>query len=237
VPVTPATPQTATAACVPDSAARRRRGPRRAGGRPPRTARITSAPGRSPAGARTWTATAKGLPAVLAACMAAGCSPGLGPGPVPAARPATPAPSAPATVTTPGGAVPVQVIDAYNGMWRAYAAAARTAGYQPGPLSHYAAGDALMMLTRSLYDDARHGIVTRGAPVLSPQVTSISPAGAPDAAAVTDCASDSGWRQYTRAGAPAPGPPAGRHRIYARLRLFSPVWKVTYLVVEKAGTC
>ena len=235
MPVTPNAPQNPAPACVPDSAAGAPRGPRHAGGQP-RTGHIACTPSRSPAAASTWTATAKGLPAVLAACMAAGCSPGPA-WPAAAARPVTASPSPLATVTAPGGAVRAQVIDAYDGMWRAYAAAARTAGYQPGPLSHYAAGDALMILTRSLYDDSRHGIVLRGTPVLSPQVTSMSPAGDPDASTVTDCASDSGWRQYTKAGKPAPGAPAGRHRIYAQLRLFGSVWKVTYLVVVKAGTC
>ena len=51
-------------------------------------------------------------------------------------------------------------------MWHAYATAARTADYQPGALSQYAAGDALMILTRSLYDNHQHGVVLRGGPVL-----------------------------------------------------------------------
>jgi hypothetical protein len=122
-------------------------------------------------------------------------------------------------------------------MWQAYVVAARTSDYQPGSLSQYAAGNALSVLTRSLYDDSKDGVVLRGAPVLSPAVTSVTPSGDPDAAAVADCASDTGWRQYTTAGKPVAGAPAGKHRITAQLRLFSSVWKVTYLVVEKAGTC
>lgn len=122
-------------------------------------------------------------------------------------------------------------------MWHAYAAAARTADYQTGALSQYAAGDALMILTRSLYDNHRHGVVLRGAPVLHPRVTGMTPAGSPDSSSVTDCANDSRWRQYTTSGQPASGAPVGRHRIYAQLRLFSSAWKVTSLVVEKVGTC
>jgi hypothetical protein len=122
-------------------------------------------------------------------------------------------------------------------MWHAYAVAARTADYQAGALSRYAAGDALMILTRSLYEDHRHGVVLRGAPALHPRVTGMTPAVHPDSSSVTDCASDSRWRQYTTSGRAAGGAPTGRHRIYAQLRLFTSVWKVTYLVVEKAGTC
>jgi hypothetical protein len=130
-----------------------------------------------------------------------------------------------------------QILDAYTGMWHAYAIAARTADYQTGALSQYAAGDALMILTRSLYDNHQHGVVLRGAPALHPRVAGMTPAGHPDSSSVTDCADDSRWRQYTTSGQPASGAPAGRHRIYAQLRLFSSVWKVTNLVVEKAGTC
>jgi len=122
-------------------------------------------------------------------------------------------------------------------MWHAYATAARTADYQTGALAEYAAGDALMILTRSLYDDHLHGVVLRGTPVFDPRVTSMTPAASPASSWLTDCADDTRWRQYTTSGKPAGGAPAGRHRIYARLRLFGPAWKVTYLVVQKAGTC
>lgn len=136
----------------------------------------------------------------------------------------------------PGGPR-AQILDAYTAMWHAYAAAARTADYRTGALSQYAAGNALMILTRSLYDNHQRGLVLRGAPALDPRVTGMTPAGNPERSSVSDCADDSRWRQYTTSGQPASGAPAGRHRIYAQLRLFSSVWKVTSLVVEKAGTC
>ncbi len=129
------------------------------------------------------------------------------------------------------------ILNAYTGMWHAYAVAARTAGYQASSLSQYAAGDALMVLTRALLNDQQQGVVLRGAPVLDPQVTAMTPASGPDSSSVTDCADDSQWLQYTTTGQPASGAPAGRHRIYAQLQLFGQVWKVTGLVVEAAGTC
>ena len=122
-------------------------------------------------------------------------------------------------------------------MWRAYAAAASVADYQSGTLSRYAAGDALQVLTRSLYDDHQQGTVLRGAPVLDPRVTGMVPPGSPDRSSVTDCADDSRWLQYTTAGKAVPGAAAGRHRIEATLQLLGATWKVTYLVVQKAGTC
>jgi hypothetical protein len=176
--------------------------------------------------------------AAVVGCVAAGVagcggSPAGHPSPVSSATPAASAPGSTLAPRDPRS----QILGVYTRMWRAYAAAARTADYQPGVLSQYAAGDALMVLTRSLYDDHQHGVVLRGAPVLGPRVTGMTPAGNPVSSAVTDCADDSRWLQYTKSGQPASGAPVGRHRIYAQLRLFSSVWKVTNLVVEKAGTC
>jgi hypothetical protein len=172
----------------------------------------------------------------LAGCLAAaaaGC----------AASPASHAPPSPSmspsvAASTAAPADPrTQILGAYTGMWHAYAIAARTADYQSGALSQFAAGDALMILTRALYDDRQHGVVLRGTPAFAPRVTSMTPAASPDSSWVTDCADDSRWRQYTTSGQPVSGAPAGRHRVYAQLRLFGPAWKVTTLVVEKAGTC
>jgi hypothetical protein len=180
----------------------------------------------------------KGLrAAVLACCAATGAAACAGGPPSPPGQAHRAAMTAPAATVTVPGDPRVRVISAYDGMWQAYAAAARTADYQPGALSRYAAGDALAVLTRALYDNHRHGIVLRGAPSLSPRVTGMSPAANPDSSWVTDCAGDSQWLQYTTAGKPAAGAPSGRHRVRARLQLFTATWKVTYLVVGKAGSC
>jgi len=174
---------------------------------------------------------------VAAGCLAAGCGSPPGPPVQPPSSRASARPPA-ASSTAPAADPQALILGAYTGMWDAYAVAARTADYQPGPLSRYAAGDALTVITRSLYNFHQSGIVARGAPVLRPLVTSMTPAANPDASAVTDCADDTHWLQYTTSGKPATGgAPAGRHRIYAQLRLFGSAWKVTYLVVEKAGTC
>ena len=107
--------------------------------------------------------------------MAAGCgaSTASHPPPSPSASP-----SAADSTATPGDPR-TQILDAYTGMWHAYAAAARTADYQPGALSQYAAGNALMILTRSLYDDHQHGVVLRGAPAFAPAGHRHDPGGEP----------------------------------------------------------
>jgi hypothetical protein len=173
----------------------------------------------------------------LAGCLAAAVA-GCGASTTSHAPPSPSASPSAADSTAAAGDPRSQILGAYTGMWHAYTAAASTADYQSAALSQYAAGDALMILTRSLYENHRHGVVVRGAPVLDPRVTGMGPARNPDSSSVTDCANDTRWREYTTSGRPASGgAPAGRHRIYAQLRLFGSAWKVTSLVVEKAGTC
>lgn len=145
----------------------------------------------------------------------------------------------PVASSTPGaaGAVKTEVVGAYTGMWRVYAAAARTADYTSPALARYAAGDALMVLVRSLYNDHQRGVVIRGRPVLHPRVVNLTPATSPNQARVVDCLNDRHWLTYSRSGVPSGGAAAGRHRVAARLQLFGTVWKVTFFVAEKAGTC
>lgn len=181
----------------------------------------------------------RALPSTMLACTAAvvvACTAGT---PTSSATHAakTPVPASSATAALAPGASRTQAISAYTSMWHAYAAAAKTADYQPGTVDHYAAGDALNVLLRALYDNHQHDIVLRGEPALNPKVTALNLSADPASVGITDCADDSGWRQYTTSGRPAAGTPAGKHRIYAQMRMFGTAWKATSLVVKKAGTC
>ncbi len=177
-----------------------------------------------------------GAAAVLIGCLAvaglAGCG-GSSPLPRLSARPTLPAPSAAPTA----GDAQVRARQAYLGMWAAFARASRTADYQSPSLAHYAAGGALSLLMHGLYSNFRDGIVTRGNPVFHPEVKVASKNGQPFQATVTDCGDSSHWGEYYKSGKPVPGQPGGRRRIAAQLEPFDGVWKVTYLLVEKEGTC
>lgn len=146
-------------------------------------------------------------------------------------------PPAPAASPSASGSPQAQARQAYLGMWRAFVAASKTADYQSPALARYATGGALSLLTHGLYQNYKNGIVTRGQPTFDPQVTVTSSGGSPIQANVTDCANSSTWTNYYRSGTPAPGASPGRQRVYARLQPYFGVWKVTYLVVEKVGTC
>jgi hypothetical protein len=173
---------------------------------------------------------------VIAACWMAGAAAGCASSP--GDHHVTPR-SAPASIpgTSSPGNPRARIVAAYTGMWQAFAASARTSDYQPGPLQPYAEGTALTLLTHALYVNHQQNVVIRGEPVLHPQVTQVTPSSSPDSARVTDCANDTHWREYSRSGGTVKGSPAGSHRIYAWLRVFNGTWKVTYVVVEKAGTC
>jgi hypothetical protein len=172
----------------------------------------------------------------LSTFCVAGAAAGCGSSPAGHGK-ASPSVSASVRATQRPGDSHAQILAAYTGMWQAYAASARTADYQPGPLQPYAEGTALTLLMHALYVNHQQDVVIRGEPVLHPQVTQMTPAASPDSARVSDCADGRHWLEYSTSGRPVSGAPAGRHRVYAWLRLFSGTWKVTYVVVEKAGTC
>ena len=141
------------------------------------------------------------------------------------------------TATAAAGDPRVLARQAYLGMWQAFTTASRTADYQYPSLDRYAAGAALTLLTRGLYQNYREGIVTRGTPSHSVAVTMAKTSLGTPEAKVTDCSDTSGSGTYYKSGKPAAGGATGRQAIYAQVQPFDGTWKVTYLVVEKTGSC
>lgn len=136
--------------------------------------------------------------------------------------------------TAAAGDPQVLARQAYLGMWQAFFTASQTADYQSPSLDHYAAGAALELLIHGLYQYYQEGIVTRGTPSHSEAVTMTKTSlGAPEAK-VADCSDSAGSGTYYKSAA---GESPGRQAIYAQVQPFDGTWKVTYLVVEKAGSC
>ena len=175
--------------------------------------------------------------AVLAGCAAAGlagCAAGT-PGSQSTVLPDRTV-SAPASTAATGDPQAL-ARQAYLGMWQAFVAASRTADYQYPSLDRYAAGAALELLIQGLYQDYRAGIVTRGQPSFDPVVTMTKTSLGTAEAKVSDCADDTNTVTYYKSGKLAPGDPPGHHEVSAQVQPFDGTWKVTYLVVDKAGTC
>jgi hypothetical protein len=79
--------------------------------------------------------------------------------------------------------------------------------------------------------------VTRGTLSHSASVTMAKTSLGTPEAKVTDCSDTSGSGTYCKSGQPAAGGATGWQAIYAQAQPFDGTWKVTYLVVEKAGSC
>lgn len=151
----------------------------------------------------------------------------------PAARP-SPASSSPAVDTAEQLAIP-----AYLGMWEAMASAATTSDWRFPELSKYATGDALQVITKSLYTDNRNGLVTRGVPKNSPSVSSLEPQVAPTKVLISDCGDSTAWLKYRADdGQLADDAPGGRRAITAEvMKQADGTWRVTRFAVEGLGSC
>jgi hypothetical protein len=175
--------------------------------------------------------------AVLAGCAAAGLA-GCAAGTAGSQSTVLPERTASAPASTAAAGDPQALArQAYLGMWQAFTAASRTADYQYPSLDHYAAGAALELLIHGLYQNHQAGIVTRGQPSFDPVVTMAKTSTGTAEAEVSDCADDTHAVTHYKSGRLAPGDPPGRHEVYAQVQPFDGTWKVTYLVVDKAGTC
>ena len=157
----------------------------------------------------------------LAACALAACL---------AACATTP----PATTTTAHSPdTSAGAVSAYRAMWADLVSAARTSDFQSSRLSRHATGQTLSIFVQGLARDRLHGIVTRGAPAISPVVTSYSPT----RVTIEDCFDDTHWLEYKTSGGRAKNTPGGRRSTTAHLVRTSGTWKVSGLTIGKTGTC
>jgi hypothetical protein len=147
-------------------------------------------------------------------------------------------PAAAPTTAAPAPAAPgATVVAAYQSMWSDLVTAAQTSDYQSPLLPQHATGAALTLLVQGLARDQLNGIVTRGKTVHHPEVASLSPAGSPTQATVTDCFDDTHWLEYTSTGALAKNSPGGRRATTAHLLRKAGAWKVSDLTIAATGTC
>lgn len=146
--------------------------------------------------------------------------------------------SAPAPSTSPVDRAKQQALAAYSGMWHAMADAGMTSDWQSPKLARYATGDALGVISRSLYTDHLNGVVTKGEPTLHPQVTSVDPPNDPTTVIVSDCGDSTNWLKYKTNGQLLNDTPGGRQWITAEIKKQQDgSWKGTRFAVEDTGTC
>ncbi|MEC3978896.1 hypothetical protein [Amycolatopsis sp. H20-H5] len=186
---------------------------------------------------RWRTGAAMALPAAAAFLMA-GCS-----GPSPAET--NTSASMPSTLSSapppasPDNSAKTKALAAYRGMWQDFVAAGQSSDWQSPTLGQYATGVALTNLSRGLYADHYNGLVTKGAPVLNPSVTSEDPVDNPKKVVVADCGDSTHWLKYRADnGQLADNKPGGRQQVNAVVEKQSDSsWKVTDYGVHDVGTC
>lgn len=189
-------------------------------------------------GRRTTAVLAVGVAMMLvAACSSATASSPSASTTRPVARITSATPSG--TATSPVDAAKQAALAAYQGMWADYAAAGTTSNWQSPELSQYATGLALSMISRGLYADHYNGLVSRGAPVLHPSVSSVAPPNDPTTVMITDCGDSTHWLQYRAdSGQLADNTPGGHRLINATVRKQADgSWKVSDFGVHNLGSC
>jgi hypothetical protein len=122
-------------------------------------------------------------------------------------------------------------------MWSDMVTASQTSDYKSALLSEHATGSALSVLVQGLAKNQALGVVTKGEPVLHPQVTSLMPTSDPTQATITDCFDSRHWLDYKARGGLTNNTPGGQHSTAAIVTDAAGTWKVTQLAVQAAGTC
>lgn len=175
----------------------------------------------------------------LALALAACSSRSAGGSTSPTSMPAASTSSSPAITSSLADQAKEAALAAYRGMWQDFVEAGYTSDWQSSKLGQYATGIALTNLSRGLYADHYNGLVTKGAPILNPAVSSADPLNAPKKIIITDCGDSSHWLKYRADnGQLADDKPGGRQLINAIVEKQSDgTWKVTDYGVHDVGTC
>jgi hypothetical protein len=145
----------------------------------------------------------------------------------------------PLSTASPAEAARDHAIDAYRGMWDDFATAGTSSDWQSAELAKHATGIALNKLSQSLYGDNYRGLVTKGAPLLNPTVSTAEPQEDPKKILITDCGDSTNWLKYRKDnGALADDKPGGRHLINAVVeKQADGSWKVSDYGVHDVGSC
>ena len=175
--------------------------------------------------------------ALLAAACTSGSPSTTAPNPVSSSAQTSSA--APSSSANPVDVARQQAISTYLGMWEDMAVAAETSNWQDSRLANHATGIALTNITRGLYTDNQNGLVSKGRPKNSPQVSSAEPPADPVKVIISDCGDSTNWIQYrVDTGQPADNSPGGRRQINAIVeKQPDGAWRVSDFGVHGIGTC
>lgn len=152
---------------------------------------------------------------------------------------AAPSLAAPPTQSspTPNADPKTAALDAYSGMWKAYAKAGLTANPDEPNLPAHTADPALKMLRDALAGYRAKNQVFKGEYGSRPTVVETSPKDKPVAVVIADCLDSKNFLVYKANGELADDEPGGRRSTGATVHLQGGTWKVTSFAIREKGTC
>lgn len=159
------------------------------------------------------------------------------PAPTPAGPPSVSAPPSVAAPPDTKATAEAKAVQAYRGMWKAYAKAGLTANPDEPDLPVYAADPALKLLREGLAGYRAKGQVFKGEYGSSPSVAEATPAATPTTVVIADCLDSTNFLVYKASGEKADDVPGGRRSTSATVKSHGGIWKVTSFAVRKKGTC
>lgn len=150
-------------------------------------------------------------------------------------RPTRSAPAKASASASPGAPpATAQAITAYNAMWNTVAKASDSDDFQALSHAGHLAGQALHTITQNIALEAYLGVVSRGAPVVHPLVTSATAT----SVQLSDCMDDRAWLQYYAAtGKPVDDSPGGLRATSATVTDQGGAWNVTEINTGRDGSC
>ncbi|MFI6163092.1 hypothetical protein ACIA59_24460 [Micromonospora haikouensis] len=175
------------------------------------------------------------LSVAIAVALLAGCTGGGNP--ETEAGPTTPAVSAPSQDAS--GSAEELALNAYRGMWSAYAKAGLTANPDEPDLAKHVSGTALATLREGLSSARRDGHVIKGELGSSPQATEVNLSDQPATVSIADCLNTEKFLTYTSSGGLVDDESGGRRLTKATATNLGTGegWKVTGLGIQAVGTC
>ncbi|GAB1644283.1 hypothetical protein KRMM14A1259_47060 [Krasilnikovia sp. MM14-A1259] len=162
-------------------------------------------------------------------------------GPKPVQTPTgPPSVSVPPSVSAPPddkATAEAKAVEAYRGMWKAYAKAGLTANPDEPDLAVYATDPALKLLRDGLAGYQAKGQVFKGEYGSTPSAVEATPAAAPTTVIIADCLDSTNFLVYKASGEKADDIPGGRRSTSATVKSQGGVWRVTSFAVREKGTC
>jgi len=157
--------------------------------------------------------------------------------PAPAGPPSVSAPPSVASPPDTKAAAEAKAVQAYRGMWKAYAKAGLTANPDEPDLVIYATDPALKLLRDGLAGYRAKGQVFKGEYGSTPSVAEATPAVTPTTVIIADCLDSTNFLVYKASGEKADDIPGGRRSTSATVKSQGGDWKVTNFAVQEQGTC